>query len=187
MLFSIKYVHRLKWNGLYQSLMWSCFGIMFMLLYPVSPELMTFIGGIMLLFQGIPQLILFLEEDERFLISLLSLVECLLVSFLGVWMLTNPEEVYDTLPAVLAFVTFLHAFSNLIITGRIRHLQYPKWWIAALVTAAKMGATAALAVQFHLHSEFMVVGTGICMLLDAVSDIWMWKKLEILIIQDMGI
>ena len=36
MLFSIKYVHRLKWNGLYQSLMWSCFGIMFMLLYPVS-------------------------------------------------------------------------------------------------------------------------------------------------------
>ena len=141
----------------------------------------------MLLFQGVPQLILFLEEDERFLISLLSLVECLLVSFLGMWMLTNPEEVYDTLAAVLAFVTFLHAFSNLIITGRIRHLQYPKWWIAALVTAAKMGATAALAVQFHLHSEFMVVGTGICMLLDAVSDIWMWKKLEILIIQDMGI
>ena len=84
MLFSIKYVHRLKWNGLYQSLMWSCFGIMFMLLYPVSPDLMTFIGGVMLLFQGVPQLILFLEEDERFLISLLSLVECLLVSFLGV-------------------------------------------------------------------------------------------------------
>ena len=138
MLFSIKYVHRLKWNGLYQSLMWSCFGIMFMLLYPVSPDLMTFIGGVMLLFQGVPQLILFLEEDERFLISLLSLVECLLVSFLGVWMLTNQEEVYDTLPAVLAFVTFLHAFSNLIITGRIRHLQYSKWWIAALVTAAKM-------------------------------------------------
>ena len=47
MLFSIKYVHRLKWNGLYQSLMWSCFGIMFMLLYPVSPDLMTFIGGVM--------------------------------------------------------------------------------------------------------------------------------------------
>ena len=187
MLFSIKYVHRLKWNGLYQSLMWSCFGIMFMLLYPVSPDLMTFIGGVMLLFQGVPQLILFLEEDERFLISLLSLVECLLVSFLGVWMLTNPEEVYDTLPAVLAFVTFLHAFSNLIITGRIRHLQYSKWWIAALVTAAKMTATAALAVQFHLHSEFMVVGTGICMLLDAASDIWMWKKLEALIIPDMGI
>ena len=61
------------------------------------------------------------------------------------------------------------------------------WWIAALVTAAKMTATAALAVQFHLHSEFMVVGTGICMLLDAASDIWMWKKLEALIIQDMGI
>ena len=57
MLFSIKYVHRLKWNGLYQSLMWSCFGIMFMLLYPVSPDLMTFIGGVMLLFQGVPQLI----------------------------------------------------------------------------------------------------------------------------------
>ena len=75
----------------------------------------------------------------------------------------------------------------MIITGRIRHLQYSKWWIAALVTAAKMTATAALAVQFHLHSEFMVVGTGICMLLDAASDIWMWKKLEALIIQDMGI
>ena len=50
-----------------------------------------------------------------------------------------------------------------------------------------MIATAALALQFHLHSEFMVVGTGICMLLDAVSDIWMWKKLEALIIQDMNI
>ena len=182
MLFSIKYVHRLKWNGFYQSLMWSCFGIMFMILYPVSPELMTFIGGIMLLFQGVPQLILFLEEDERFLISLLSLIECLLVSFLGVWMLTNPEEVYDTLPAVLAFVTFIHAFSNM-----IRHLRYARWWIAAIVTAAKMIATAGLALQFHLHSEFMVIGTGICMLLDAVSDIWIWRTLETLIIEDMGI
>lgn len=187
MLFSIKYVHRLKWNGLYQSLMWSCFGIMFMLLYPVSPKLMTFIGGIMLLFQGVPQLILFMEEDERFLISLLSLVDCLLVSFLGVWMLTNPEEVYDTLPAVLAFVTFLHAFSNIIVTGRMRILEYRKWRIAAIITIAKLIATAGLAVQFHLNSEFMVIGTGICMLLDAVSDIWMWKKLEALIIQNMGI
>ena len=102
-------------------------------------------------------------------------------------MLTNPEEVYDTLPAVLAFVTFIHAFSNMIVTGRIRHLRYARWWIAAIVTAAKMIATAGLALQFHLHSEFMVIGTGICMLLDAVSDIWIWRTLETLIIEDMGI
>lgn len=50
-----------------------------------------------------------------------------------------------------------------------------------------MIATAGLALQFHLHSEFMVIGTGICMLLDAVSDIWIWRTLETLIIEDMGI
>ena len=121
---------------------------MFMLLYPVSPDLMTFIGGVMLLFQGVPQLILFLEEDERFSDFTTILVECLLVSFLGVWMLTNPEEVYDTLP-LFCLCHLSACFQQLIITGRIRHLQYSKWWIAALVTAAKMTATAALAVQFQ--------------------------------------
>ena len=48
MLFSLKYVHRLKWNGFLQSLLWSSFGVLFMVLYPWKPHLMTLLGGIFL-------------------------------------------------------------------------------------------------------------------------------------------
>ena len=61
-----------------------------------------------------------MEEDERFLIAILSLLDAILVSFLGVWMLSKPQEVHDTLPAVLAFVTFLHAIKMCIRDRLIR-------------------------------------------------------------------
>lgn len=187
MLFTKLYMKKLKWNGLMQSVIWGCMGIAFVLLYPVSPQMTSIIGGCMLLIQGLPQLYLFIQEDERFIYSLLALIACIIICFLGVWLITKPQVVHDVVPAVFAFVILLRGISDVLIYVRLKRMNFSKSYVALVICALKILCAAILMTQFEITHFIMYSLTALVMVLDGISDAWLWIELEKNVIADLGI
>ena len=187
MLFTKLYMKKLKWNGLTQSVLWGCMGIAFILLYPVSPQMTSIIGGCMLLIQGLPQLYLFIQEDERFIYSLMALIACIIVCFLGVWLITKPEVIHDIVPAVFSFVVLLRGLSDALIYIRLKGFNFSKSYIALFICVVKILFAVILMTQFEFAHFIMYSLTALAMVLDGISDAWLWMVLEKKVLEDLGI
>lgn len=185
MLLTKVYLNKIKWNGLLQSTMWLISGILMLAVFPQAPIAVTYTVGFMLLIQGIGQLLLFIQEDERFIFSLLSLLHCICASFTGVWALTKTGDVVSSMYMILAFITLLHGVEDILISYRLRKLRFNKWWIAAIFTTIAI-AFSLLLIFWH-DKDFIYALTSCNMVLNGIADIWMWLKLEKMAIAEIGI
>ncbi|MEG1475224.1 MAG: DUF308 domain-containing protein [Longicatena sp.] len=185
MIFTKAYVEKLKLNGMLQSFLWLLLGIILLAVFESAPVEVSYIAGTLLMIQGIGQLILFIQEDERFKYSLLSLGHCICACFLGTWSLTCPREALQSMYMILAFITLLHGIEDIIISVRLRMLKFDKWWIAAIFTTIAIGFSLLLII--FPHNKQILMFTSFNMILNALCDFWMWRKLEKMAIIDMGI
>ena len=185
MLFTKIYLNKIKRNGLLQSIMWLFSGFLMLVVYPYAPLAATYVVGFLLLIQGIGQLYLFIQEDERFVFSLLSLLHCICACFTGVWALTMTQDASAFMYMILAFITLLHGIEDILISYRLRYLQYEKWWIAAIFTTMAIGFS--LLLIFWHDKNFIYSLTACNMILNGIADIWMWLKLEKMAIAEIGI
>lgn len=185
MQFTKTYLRKIKWNGMLQSLLWLLLGFLILVVFPSFPLYVTRIAGILLLVQGIGQLYLFIQEDERFIFSLLSLGHCICASFTGVWALTSAYDAMSSMYLILAFITLLHGIEDILISYRLRKLHYDKWWIAAIFTT--IAIVFSLLLIFIRDKEFIYTLTSCNMLLNGLFDLWMWMRLEKRAIEEIGI
>lgn len=187
MIFERLYMKKLKWNGVAQSALWGCMAIIYILIYPVSPEITSAIAGCLLIIQGVAQLYIFIQEDERFIYSILSLVDAIMISFLGVWVLMKPGVVNDLVSLVFSFVILLHGISNVLIFIRLKGLNYEKWTYGAGIAALKIIVASALMITTHFNIFTIYMLTGACMILDGLSDTWLWMLLDKKVEENLGI
>ncbi|MGX8832637.1 DUF308 domain-containing protein [Amedibacillus sp. YH-ame10] len=185
MLFTKAYLSKIKWNGLMQSMLWLILGGSMLVVFPHAPLAVTYIAGFLLMIQGVGQLFLFIQEDERFKFSVLSLIHCICACFTGVWALTSTADAVESMYLILAFITFIHGIEDILISYRLRLLHYDKWWIAAIFTTISIGFS--LLLIFWHDKDTIYMFTSCNMLLNGACDIWMWLRLEEMAIADMGI
>lgn len=185
MLFTKPYLNKIKWNGLMQSTMWFVLGAMMLFLFRSQPLAVTYIAGFLLLIQGVGQLYLFIQEDERFKFSLLSLVHCICACFTGVFALTCTAEAQESMNLILAFITLLHGVEDILISYRLRLLEYKYWWIAAIFTT--IAILFSILLIFWRDTHTVLLFTSVNMMLNASFDIWMWLRLEEMAIAEIGI
>lgn len=168
-----------------QSTMWFVLGALMFTLFRSQPFAVTYIAGFLLLIQGIGQLYLFIQEDERFKFSLLSLVHCICACFTGVYALTCTADAVESMNIILAFITLLHGVEDILISYRLRILEYKHWWIAAIFTT--IAIVFSILLIFWKDTHTILLFTSFNMLLNASCDIWMWLRLEEMAIAEMGI
>lgn len=184
-MFTKVYLSKIKLNGLLQSTMWLVLGLLILVVFAHQPMAVTGIAGIMLLIQGIGQLYLFIQEDERFVFSLLSLVHCICACFTGVWALTRTGDAMNAMYIILAFITLLHGIEDILISYRLRKLNYDRWWIAAIFTT--IAIVFSLLLIFWHDKHFIYTLTSCNMVLNAGCDLWMWGRLEKMALEEIGI
>lgn len=185
MLFTMNYLRKIKTNGLLQSTLWLILGILFFVFYDSMPLDITFFAGILLFIQGIGQVLLFIQKDERFIFSLFSLVHCISACFTGLWALNATMDANKSLYLILAFITLLHAIEDLIISYRLKILSYHRWFIAFLFTS--LNIIISLVLIFSHNKVAIYTLTSCNMMLNGSVDIWLWMKLEKMAIVEMGI
>lgn len=186
-MFEQLYMKKLKWNGVAQSISWGFMAIIYILLYPVNPEITSGISGCLLIIQGVAQLYIFIQEDERFIYSIMSLVDAIMISFLGVWVLMKPGVVNDLVSLVFSFVILLHGIGNIMIVVRLKGLNYGHWMYTAGIAIFKIIIASALMILLHFNILAVYMLTGVCMMADGISDAWLWTVLDKKVIEHLGI
>ena len=163
-----------KKNSLFSALLWAAMGILLMIVQDQVRILTCYILGIILLVQGIPHLFLFISEEEKHIFSISSLVNGILISFLGIWAFTLPEQAMNYIPNTIAFVTLLHGIKDLGLSKRIRWLDTKMGWFAfAISVFTILCSTVILALPLE-ETKIVAIASGILLIIDGIGDFWMW-------------
>ena len=168
------YLKRWKKNSLFSALLWAVMGIILMISQDRVGIYTCYILGIILLIQGIPHLFLFIAEDEKHIFSISSLINGILISFIGIWALTLPEKAMLQIPNMIAFVTLLHGFKDLELSKRIRALDHQTGLFAFLISIFTILCSAVILILPLDETKIVVIASGILLMIDGIGDFWMW-------------
>lgn len=171
------YMKKIIRNGIVQSILWVLIALLFLMFYPLAPTVMAVVSGVFLLMQGVPLLYLFILEDERFIWSITFLFNCILICFLGVWLVSKPNAVHQYSSFAFSIVILLHGIEDTLLSIRLKQLLSKSWLIAIGISGIKIIMAMILLTQLHFHIQSIFIITGFCMLLDGVSDMRLWMLL----------
>ena len=171
------YLEKWKTNSLFSALLWASMGIVLMIVRDQVHNMACYILGAVLLIQGIPHLFLFITEEEKHIFSISSLINGILISFLGIWALTLPNEVQHNIPDVIAFVTLLHGIKDIALSRRIFHLEQRSGSIAMCISVFTIICSIIILWLPLEETRMMSLWSGSLLMLDGISDFWMWTVL----------
>ncbi len=169
------YLKRWKKNSFFSAILWTIVGIIVMLFHRDIDEFTCYLVGIALLLQGVPHLFLFIIEEEKHFFSISSLVNGVLICFLGIWTLTIPRQADGTVPDVIAIVALLHGLKDIALSRRILNLEKHLGYYAIVISILII--FLALAVLFS-PMRYDVFCAGILIIIDGIGNFWMWKVLS---------
>lgn len=168
------YLKRWKKNSLFSALLWAVMGIILIFTQDHISIYTCYILGTVLLIQGIPHLFLFIAEEEKHIFSISSLVNGILISFVGIWSLTLSEKAMYHIPNIIAFVTLLHGFKDLELSKRIRVLDTKMGLLALLISIFTIFCSALILALPLDETKIVVIASGLLLIMDGIGDFWMW-------------
>lgn len=168
------YLKKWRTNSFVQALLWAAMGLLLVIMHDSLAYSTCYILGIILLVQGVPQLFLFVVEEEKHIFSTIFLLTGILISFLGIWALTCPFDVEPQIPNVIAFVTLLHGLKDIPLARRVYRLQPSSGVFAWLITILTIIVSALILFIPVVTTSLMAIISGILLIIDGASDFWMW-------------
>lgn len=169
------YLRKWKTNSFVQALLWALMGLVMIILHNALKYSTCYVLGTILLIQGIPQLFLFVMEDEKHIFSTIFLLTGILIAFLGIWALTRPDEVQPQIPNVIAFVTLLHGLKDIPLSKHVYALQPKSGILAYFITCSTIIVSSLILFLPVVNTETMAIISGILLIIDGISDFWMWS------------
>ncbi len=135
----------------------------------------TLLGG-MLLIYGLVQMILYLINKERTMLSQGMMVFGIVLAVIGIWILTSPEMIIMAVPVIVGVLIAIHGVHNVVQAIALKKDGYDRWWLAFL-----FGALTGVLGGILVYNPFEVAETvvrfiGIFLIYDGVSDIWILSR-----------
>lgn len=171
------YLRRWKTNSFVQALLWAAMGLVMIVLHNALHYSTCYVLGVILLIQGVPQLFLFVVEEEKHIFSTIFLLTGIAISFMGIWALTLPNEVQPQIPNVIAFVTLVHGLKDIPLSKHVLHVDRISGIFATIITYITIIVSSLILFLPVVNTETMAIISGVLLIVDGISDFWMWSVL----------
>lgn len=135
----------------------------------------TLLGG-MLLIYGLVQMILYLINKERTMLSQGMMVFGIVLAVIGIWILTRPEMIIMAVPVIVGVLIVIHGVHNVVQAIALKKDGYDRWWLAFLFGALTVVLGGILVYNPFEVAETVVRFIGIFLIYDGVSDIWILSR-----------
>ena len=90
---------------------------------------------------------------------------------------TLPQEVEQDIPNVIAFVTLLHGIKDIALSKRIRYLEKRSGNIAMGISIFTIFCSLLILFLPLEETGIVSIWSGSLLILDGISDFWMWSVL----------
>lgn len=135
----------------------------------------SLLGGMLLLY-GVLQIILWLINKERTMISQGMMVFGIVLAVIGIWILTQPEMIIMAVPVIVGVLIVIHGIHNVVQAFALKKDNYDRWWLAFLFGALTVALGGILVYNPFEVAETVVRFIGIFLIYDGISDIWILSR-----------
>lgn len=148
-----------------------------LLIWPgTTTQIVCMLLGIVLFVYGVIQILLYLMNRERSIISQGMMLLGIIVAVIGIWILLKPEMIIMAVPVIIGILIAMHGLHNVIQAISLKRDGYENWWVACL-----MGVLTVLLGGVLIYNPFTVIDTivrliGIFLIYDGLSDMWIISR-----------
>lgn len=168
---AINFIKSFSFATLAIALVCSVLGVSLLIWKDTASRLVCMTFGAILIINALIQLVLCFKGDAYSLGKPLLMFSSLIMSVIGVWMLTGPEAVSTTLIFVILGVILLyHGLMDMKFSMYLRGATHKLWYVALLIGFITIGAGVLSLVFFD--KEWLSIAVGSSLIFDGVSDIW---------------
>ncbi|SBW05488.1 conserved membrane hypothetical protein [uncultured Eubacteriales bacterium] len=167
-----EFFRNMKVNYLVSSLLYIAFGMVILLWPAATGSVLCFAFGGILLLYGAISILSFFVHSSRLGSYRLELVLGVVAAAVGVLFLLNPEFVLSIFPVILGLYIIIDALLNLKRAIELRRMEYPRWWIALLLTLIAMGLGVLILMRPLFLSDFLFMVIGGVLIYNGLADLW---------------
>ncbi len=136
----------------------------------------TLLGG-MLLIYGLAQIVIYLINKERTMISQGMMVFGIVLAVIGVWILMQPDMIIMAVPVIVGVLIVIHGVHNVVQAVALKRDGYDRWWLALVFAALTVVLGGILVYNPFEVAETVVRFIGLFLIYDGVSDIWILSRM----------
>ncbi len=167
----LKFLSSFAFGTLFAALVFIALGISLLVWKDTASKLVCIVFGGILIINALVQLVLCFKDKTYGFGNSLMMFSSLVMSVIGVWMLSGPEAVSSTLIFIILSVMLLyHGLMDMKFSMYLRGATHKLWYVALLIGFVTIGAGVLSLVCYA--QTWLSVAVGASLIFDGLSDIW---------------
>ena len=171
------FLRGLKANYLISALLCVILGLVLLIFPGTTTQIVCMLLGIVLFAYGAIQIVSYLFNKERTIVSQGMLVLGIVFAVIGGWIMLKPEMIIMAVPVIVGVLIVIHGLHNATQAFALKSSGYEKWWVVFL-----LGVLTVILGGILIYNPFKVVNTvvrliGIFLIYDGLSDVWILSRI----------
>ena len=167
----IKFLRSFEFGTLTSAILCSALGLSLLVWRETASRLVCMTFGAILIINALVQLVFCFKDNTYAKGRTLMMFASLIMSVIGIWMLTGPESVSAALIYVILSVILLyHGLLDMKFSMYLKSATHKLWYIALLAGFVTLAAGILSLVFYNQAWLYISVGAGL--IFDGLSDIW---------------
>ena len=168
---AINFIKSFAFGTLVSAIICTALGIALLVARQTASKVVCMTFGVILIINALVQLVLCFKDNAFAQGRTLLMFSSLIMSVIGVWMLSGPETVSSALIYVILSVILLyHGLMDMKFSMYLKSSTHNLWYVALLIGFITIGI-GILSLVFYKES-WLAIAVGIGMLFDGLSDMW---------------
>lgn len=170
------FIKGLKANYTISAVICALLGLVLVIWPGTTSQIICMMLGGVLLAYGILQIVLYLFNRERTIISQGMMVLGIVFAVIGVWILFKPEMIIMAVPVIVGVLIAIHGLHNVTQAIALKKDGYENWWVAFLLGLVTVIFGGVLIYNPFEAVELVVRIIGAFLIYDGLSDIWILSR-----------
>lgn len=172
----VDFLKRLKVNYTISAVLCVLLGLVLLIWPGRTTQIVCMTLGIVMLAYGIIQIVLYLLNQDRTIISQGMMLLGIVFAVIGIWILLKPEMIIMTVPVIVGVLIVIHGLHNVAQAIALQKDGYDKWWLATIFALLTVIFGGVLIYNPFEAVELVVRLIGTFLIYDGVSDIWILSR-----------
>lgn len=172
----VEFLKGLRVNYTVSAVLCILLGLVLLIWPGTTTQIVCMSLGIVLLAYGIIQIVIYLFNRERTLISQGMMILGIIFAVVGVWILLTPEMIIMAVPVIVGVLIVIHGLHNVVQAIALQKDGYERWWLALIFGLLTVIFGGLLIYNPFGAVELVVRLIGIFLIYDGVSDIWILSR-----------
>lgn len=172
----VEFLKGLRVNYTVSAVLCILLGLVLLIWPGTTTQIVCMSLGIVLLAYGIIQIVIYLFNRERTLISQGMMFLGIIFAVVGVWILLTPEMIIMAVPVIVGVLIVIHGLHNVVQAIALQKDGYERWWLALIFGLLTVIFGGLLIYNPFGAVELVVRLIGIFLIYDGISDIWILSR-----------